>query len=67
MARPVAAPLTRIRSAEFPIAWADWPDLRVRCGDCRNKSGYMCAALKTSCNASGTPFYCDSYSARGKR
>lgn len=65
--KPAAIQPSRIRSADFPVAWADWPDLRVRCRDCRNKSGYMCAALKTSCNASDTPFYCDSYSARGKR
>ena len=67
MAKPAARREPMLRSISAPPAWADWPDSRVHCRTCRNKSGYQCVALKVSCNASDMPFYCDSYSARGNR
>ena len=67
MKKPQPSPPSKpMRSISSPAAWADWPDARVHCRDCRNKSGYMCTATKTSCNASEMPFYCDLYSARGR-
>ena len=67
MAKPAARREPMLRSISAPPAWADWPDSRVHCRTCRNKSGYQCVALKVSCNASEMPFYCESYSARGNR
>lgn len=52
------------RVIDSPPAWADWPDDRVHCSQCRNKSNFMCAALKTSCVPPGPPHRCDRFSKR---
>lgn len=53
-----------IRSISIPDSWADWPDDRVTCQQCRNKSGYMCAALKVSCQPANLLHRCDRFSKR---
>ena len=67
MARSEARREPMIRAIDAPPEWADWPDSRVHCRTCRNKSGYMCVSLKVSCNASDMPFYCESYSPKRTR
>lgn len=54
--------IPRVISA--PEAWADWPDDRVTCQQCRNKSGFQCVALKVSCVPHDIPHRCDRFSKR---
>lgn len=52
------------RVIDTPPAWADWPDDRVTCQQCRNRSQFMCVALKVSCVPPGIPHRCDRFSKR---
>lgn len=54
--------IPRVISA--PEAWADWPDDRITCGQCANRSRYMCIPLKVSCPPPGIPHRCDRCSKR---
>lgn len=45
-------------------AWADWPDDRVTCQQCRNRSRYMCIPLKVSCPPHDIPHRCERFSKR---
>lgn len=39
----------RARAIDAPPDWAAlWPDDRVNCADCRNRSGAMCVTFRTS-------------------
>lgn len=43
-----------------------WPDDRVNCGDCRNKSGAMCVAFKRSHVPLDLVHRCEAFSGRKK-
>ena len=36
------------RTSTAPDGWADWPDDRVSCAQCRNKSAHMCTSLRVT-------------------
>lgn len=56
----------RIVSIDAPAEWAGWPDDRVRCRECRNRTGNGCAK-RLPINASDAPFRCAAYSPRNER
>lgn len=53
-----------MRAVSVPDGWADWPDDRVSCAQCRNKSGPMCVALKIGHVPVEIKHRCDHFSKR---
>lgn len=47
-----------------PDSWADWPDDRVSCADCRNRSAHMCVAMRISHVPVEVKHRCEKFSKR---
>lgn len=59
---PLALP-----SIEAPEGWADWPDDRVTCESCANRSGFKCIPLRCSTHILTLKHRCEKHAKRQGR
>lgn len=53
-----------IRAIDSPPEWASWPDDRIRCQECGNRSGFRCIPLSCSTHPLELRHRCEKFTRR---